>query len=253
MRRLRDIGRFVLFLLVAATAGAQEPFFMDSATHPSRGITTVRSLLLYRDTKAGDLGQVRLKLAHGIRSDLALLGEWGARTGEENGLEEAALRLKWRFLQRDVGPVNTIRASFLAGTEIPADTLERTEDGWNPLANVVATAILGRHGINASAGYRRITADDRDFNGETRIDASYLYRLHPRQYDMTTRASWYAVSEWNSRIRGESDYEVRWTPGFLYEAWRWAAELGVILPLAHETETINDTRWGIVAGLRSLF
>lgn len=232
---------------------AQEPFFMDSATQPSRGLTSIRVLGVYRDTEQKDYYRMRLKGAYGLRSDLALLGEWGGRINDEEGMESAMLRLKWRFSQYDFGPVNTLRAGLLAGTEIPAGSIDDDNEGWNPTVSAVTTAILGRHGINAEVGYRLVTPGGHTYDNEARVDASYLYRLHPVRYNANTLASWYAVSEWNSRVRGGSDYELLWTVGLLYEAWRWAAELGVTMPLAQDVETLEETHWGIVAGMRTLF
>ncbi len=251
MHHARLVVSALTVVVSAFASQAQEPFFMDSATHPSRGMTAVRVLALHRQAEEGGIGQLRLKAAYGLRSDWALLGEGGGRFGSDDGFDHAALRIKWRFARFDLGPVNTVRASLLAGTEIPAGSGD--DDGWNPVAGAVVTAILGRHGVNAGAGYRRMTSGDRAFDDEYRADAAYLYRLHPRRYDAGTRASWYAVSEWNARARGEEDYEVRWVPGLLYEAWRWAAEIGAIVPLAHERETIERTHWGVVGGLRTLF
>ncbi len=250
-RRLGPAAAISALLAVAATA--QEPFFMDSATHPSRGLTAARALAQYFDAPEGEFGRVRLKAAHGLTPKLALAFEGGHRFGAGDGVENAALRLKWRFARFDLGPLNTVRASALAGTEIPWGGADSERDGWNPAASAVITAILGRHGFNVGAGYRRNTARARLFDEEGTFDAAYLYRLRPARYAAATRGSWYAVQELNARARGADDYELRWTPGLLYEAWRWAAEIGIVIPAARETATIERIEWGVVAGLRTLF
>lgn len=243
----------VAAMAISLRVSAQEPFFMDAATHPSRGVTTLRGLATYEEQRADDPFRVRLKAAHGLRSDWAVLGDWGWRDGADSGTEELMLRLKARIWRRDLGPVNTVRFSLLAGAE---HAWNRTDDGdrsWNPTVGLAGTAILGRHGLNLGGGYRRFTGSGRSDDGEVRADAAYLYRLHPARYGPGTRASWYAVSEWNARFRGTSEHDMRWVPGLLYEAWRWAAELGAIVPLTHEADRLERLHWGVVAGVRTLF
>jgi hypothetical protein len=253
-RRLFDAAALGCAILGAtARAPGQEPFFMDAATHPSRGVTTLRGLATHEEQRADDLFRARLKAAHGLRSDLALLGEWGWNDRAGGGTEDLRLRLKARVWRRDLGPVNTLRLSLLAGAEHVVDRTGEERRAWNPTAGLAGTAILGRHGLNLAGGYRRFTAGGWEEDGEVRADAAYLYRLSPSRYGPETSASWYAVSEWNARFRGTSEYDVRWVPGLLYEAWRWAAEVGAIVPLTRGGDDLERLNWGVVAGVRTLF
>ncbi|HPJ57681.1 MAG TPA: hypothetical protein PLK81_08575, partial [Kiritimatiellia bacterium] len=223
----------------AGLAAAQEPAYMDAATHPAQGQSYVRVLgyaAEYDDpgpeTRRQSMG---LKLAHGLRSSTALVveSEWARREGggeTDSGFVRAGLLLKQRFLRRDLGPLDTWRASVLAGADLPGDEMVREAAHVSPRLGVATTAILGRHGLNGQIDWTGRTGEDDRF----RLNGSYLYRLAPATYAVDSRGAWYAVAEWLNEVTTGGDLRSDAVTGLLYEARNWAAEVGLRLPLAQD-------------------
>ena len=126
----RLLAKTALAAVALAAAGvlAQEPAFMEAATHPGRGQAYGRLLLTWEDgddlAVGSDVREARatVKLAYGLTARTALLVDATATRLErvdldrqDAGLEEVALRLKQQVLRHDFGPLNTWRTSLLAG------------------------------------------------------------------------------------------------------------------------------------------
>ena len=228
---------------------------MDAATHPAQGQSYVRVLgyaAEYDDpgpeTRRQSMG---LKLAHGLRSSTALVveSEWARREGggeTDSGFVRAGLLLKQRFLRRDLGPLDTWRASVLAGADLPGDEMVREAAHVSPRLGVATTAILGRHGLNGQIDWTGRTGEDDRF----RLNGSYLYRLAPATYAVDSRGAWYAVAEWLNEVTTGGDLRSDAVIGLLYEARNWAAEVGLRLPLAQDG--LPELRQEVVVGLRWL-
>lgn len=242
-------------VLAAGTAAAQEPAFMDAATHPAQGQAYLRLLGHASEWRAAgrnlERASVLGKASFGLRSATAVVlePEWirlESGNDAEDGWSRMGLLWKQRFWRRDLGPLDTWRASWLAGVDAPGETAVRESAHAAPRFGVVTTAILGRHGLNGQAdwtGYR--DGDDR-----FRLNASYLYRLAPAVYQTDTRGAWYTMTEWLNEFTAGGDTRSDVALGLLYEAWGWAAEVSVRLPLAEEGGA--ELRQEIVAGLRWL-
>jgi hypothetical protein len=242
--------------LLAVTASAQEPTYMDAATHPGAGRYYTRLLFAAGEIKAEgddfDRQALVFKSAYGLRSDLAVLldAELVRREtedGSERGLSLASLRLKQRVLQRDLGPLNTWRASLLLGAALPGGNKAVAPEEPLPLAGIVSTAILGRHGLNAEIewrGYRR-AADVYELN------AAHLYRLAPARYNRATRGAWYTMIESLNRVDTDGGHICDAAAGLLYENRRWAAEASFRTSLDADWE--RETKHELRLGLRLLF
>ena len=115
------------------------------------------------------------------------------------------------------------------------------------LPSAVTTAILGRHGLNGQLDW----AGNPSRPDEFLLNASHLYRLFPAEYGPDTTGSWYTILEWLNTINDEGDYSIDVAPGLLYEAWKWAAEAGVRLPVAERAYPEPD--YTIEVGVRYLF
>ncbi|AKJ64216.1 hypothetical protein [Kiritimatiella glycovorans] len=256
IRRYAIAAAMLLVTAAAGTAGAQEPTFMEAATHPGADQLYARSIFsagsYERDGEEVDDLAARLKLAYGLRGTLALLvdADWAHadREGEdETGLRFTTLRLKQRVLQRDFGPLNTWRASLLGGASFPGDhDTGRTGDTF-PRFGVVSTTILDRHGFNAHAewlGYR----DEPD---AVLLNGSYLYRLVPAEYSAATRGAWYTMTESLNAWTDGGDTRSDAALGLLYEATRWAWEVSLRLPV--ERGGSYETKYRLATGVRWLF
>jgi len=255
IRRLKCL--VLIGALAAVSAPAQEPAFMDAATHPAQGQAYLRLLGHASEWRADGRDSRRVSLlgkaSFGLRSATALMlePEWN-RVKEEgadaaSGWSRLGILLKQRFWRKDLGPLDTWRASWLAGADLPGEKAVRASAHAAPRLGVVTTAILGRHGLNGQVdwtGYR--DGDDR-----LRVNASYLFRLAPAVYRADTRGAWYMVTESLNEFTAGSHARFDAALGLLYEAWGWAAEVGVRLPLASDGGG-EDLRQEVVVGLRWL-
>jgi hypothetical protein len=247
---------FALLLVVAAAGAAgQEPAFMNAATHPGAG--QVYSRLLVSHTEYGetgadaDLSGVVLKLSYGIRATLAVVIETefarlSADRGNKDGVRDTALLLKYRLFKKDLGPLSTWRTSCFAGVTIPGNLDAPAPDNTYPRCALATTAILGRHGLNAEVKWEGFGEEADRIAG----NGSYLYRLRPAEYTVTTRGAWYSMLESLNDFTDDGDARFDVALGVLYEARRWAWELSARLPLAQQWP--QETDYTVITGLRFL-
>lgn len=234
----------LLIILITAfgTASAQEPIFLEAATHPGSGQFYTRALfsaekynLAGMDTEEQN---ILLKTAFGLRPTLALLIDTefrrldAART-DASGFALATVRLKYQFFKRDLGPLNTWRASWTGGIGLPLDDEPLAPENPVPRAGAVTTAILGRHGLNAQLDWKGYRHEP----DQVELNASHLYRISPAEYAADTQGAWYTMLESLNEISDNGDRRADAGLGILYEARRWAVEAALRLPI-HE----NDSR-----------
>ena len=249
-----------VLILAGATAVAQEPVFMDAATHPGRGQFYARLQLgleegtLRYDGSKGTQAGMTLKLVHGLTPRLALVLDAGLRDrvrppegDSEAGLADWTLRLKWRVAKLDLGPVDTWRTSLFAGVRGPGSPQTRETDRIAPTLGLASTAILGRHGFNGAMSWTAKT----DAPEVGTVDVSHLFRLTPAAFTAGTRGAWYTVIESLNTVEPGGTRRHVLAPGLLYEARRWAWEAGVRLPV---NDRASD-RFNVeaVTGFRRLF
>jgi hypothetical protein len=227
------------FLLLPLAGRAQEPTFMEAATHPGQGQFYSRALLFASED---DDYATLLKLSYGIVADLALQldGQYEA-LNDASDLATGSVRLKYRILQRDLTPLNTWRASILAGAEKAEgiDTAARL--------GLVTTTILDRHGLNGQVDWTGTPSEPDEFE----INVSHLYRIVPAEYAADTKGAWYTMLESLNTVRDNGDYRIDVAPGLLYEAAKWAAEASIRLNVAEEGDPEPD--YIAALGLRYLF
>jgi len=245
-----------VLVFAAVFCGAQEPVFMDAATHPGRGQFYSRVQLgfgEYRESgRTVEEGLAVLKLAYGIRPDLALLADVEFRdldSGlvDERGFSQAVLRVKYRFWKRDLGPLDTWRASLFGGVGLPGGNRAIARKHPFPTLGVATTAILGRHGLNGQLAWAGYGGEADEFS----VNASHLYRLSPARYTAETRGAWYTMVESLNDMdsHGNSRHDV--AVGLLYEARRWAWETSLRLPVARNAP--REIKYQAVMGWRLLF
>ena len=135
--RCKPLVLLVFALFVAAGAAvAQEPTYMDAATHPGAGQVYTRLLVSqseYDDagTETAELASI-VKVVYGIRPTLAVLAEGefsslSAYDRDETGLLWSTFQIKYRLFKEDLGPLNTWMASAFAGVTVPGN-MDRTSD-----------------------------------------------------------------------------------------------------------------------------
>lgn len=278
---------FIFFLSLASlttllppeSAQAQEAPNTPAATQPAAGHATFREQFRYiRFRTDADDGNQRIDeftawtaLSVGLTGQLSLTFEAplvhretdDRATGEEDdhtGLADMSLMLKWRFFQKDFGPIDTLRVALLAGAELPSGDDELSSDSVDPELGLIATYIRGRHGFGGALRYKFTTgAQDDPINaGESladliRYDASYLYRAAPAQYAADTHGSLYVLVELNGLQETNGDGEIFLAPGIMYEARSWAAEFSLGVPVWQRLDERPEADFIIRLGLRLLF
>lgn len=254
----------------AAPAAAQEATHTPAATSPSVGKWYFRQRAQgFRLDGTGDRDGITTdklvatsNLAYGVTRTLSLSLEVPAvwEEGEGVGLSDLTLLAKWRPLQWDLGPVDSVRVAFFGGAELPSGDGDFSSHSVDPLAGAVVTAILGRHGFNQSLAYKLNLGTDpaptRPGDGEAdalRFDTAYLYRLAPAAYSLESTAATYLTLEANGLYETNGDVEVLAGPGLLYEARGWAAEVQVAWPVWQEVRHRDEVGWTITVGIRVLF
>jgi hypothetical protein len=241
--------------LAALTAAAQEPTFMDAATHPGAGQIYSRLLFSHSEYRENgtdaDLSTATLKLSYGIRPTLAAVlesefADLSAGGSDETGLRETTLQLKYRLFKRDMSPLNTWRTSILGGVALPGNMDTASPDHAYPQCSLVSTAILGRHGVNAALGWKEYGHEADRFA----VNGSHLYRLSPSEYTVDTQGAWYTMVESLNQFTDDGDARYDLAAGILYEARRWAWELSVRLPAAQDSRREYD--YSVTTGIRFL-
>lgn len=181
-------------------------------------------------------------------------------TDTEFGVYDASLSFKWRPLQWDLNPVDSVRVAFFGGAEVPTGTGDLGSHSWDPFAGAVFTAILGRHGFNQALSYKfnnggdefGIVAGDGP-DDALRYDTSYLFRLDPAEYSADTTAATYLTLELNGLYETNGDKEALLGPGILYEARTFALEASIGLPVLQDVDERPETDLAFTLGFRILF
>lgn len=281
MRTTHDVGRVLLHrlwalvaIVVAAPAAvAQEAPLTPAATQPAKGRFTLRLQHFWTRYLGDDRDVSEFRtdalITYGLRRDVSLslrvptivrddLAE--GSLDDDSGLGDLSLDLKWRFWQADSQGLNTTRLALLAGIEAPTGTGDLSSHSWDPSLGLVFTMVRGRHGFNQSLRYQLNTGTVRDnlipgggADDLLEIRSAYLFRLAPAQFTADSHDAWYLTME--SEVFYETSGDTEWLllPGILYEGSRWAAELGVRLPIAQDVSDRPEIDLGLYAGLRFLF
>ncbi|OVE76162.1 hypothetical protein BVX97_01875 [bacterium E08(2017)] len=235
-----------LIFFAALTVSAQEPAYMEAATHPGKNQFYARTLSYVSEYEGDTLGNNevsgKLKLVYGLRSNLAALLD----VYFTDDIHETSCRLKYRLFKNDLGPLNTWMASVYAGVAFPGNSHVVFDNDEHPIMGLVSTAILNRHGLNGQMQW-----SESDETNIISINASYLYRIAPSAYSSDTKGAWYVMIESLNDISDDSQNRSDAALGILYEAQRWAAEASLKLPLKQDWPIETDHE--IALGLRYLF
>ncbi len=246
---------FLLIAIIITHADAQEPTYMDAATHPGAGQFYSRFLVskseyTESETETEEIAAT-LKLIYGIYFKLAVLAEFkfatiSANDLDEYGLLQSTFQFKYRLFKNDLGPLNTWMASAFAGVTVPGDIDKKTKTDAYPRFALVSTAILGRNGINAELEWETYGKEPDLFI----FNASYLYRIAPGEYAAHTRGAWYSMVESLNKVTDDGDSRFDVAVGILYEARRWALEASIKMPI-EQNWTIKED-YNITLGARFL-
>lgn len=268
-------------LALCPFASAQEAMYTAAATMPSPHTGVVREQFHYyrfgsnpnEDTTSTDLYEASTSLAYGLARGLALFVDapvqfenesapaGSPNAGSDKGVGDLDAMLKYRFYKSDTGGVDTLRCALLAGASFASgDDHDFSSKSINPHAGVVATWVKGRHGLNGEAHYYWNTGGDirSNLGGDgpsdaIRLNGSYLYRVYPAAYAADSKGAWYVTAELNYLYETTADHDLRFSPGLMFEGWKFAFELMMQLPLYQRVDHRPEMKFGIGVGVRFSF
>ncbi len=274
---VRCLPAVLLPLLAASSASAQEATNTPAATQPAQGSFYLRTKLQYisvgndpsPENREIDKVVSTTTLTYGLRRDMSLsldlplvyeVEDSAAGTDREFGVNDLSLTFKYRPLQIDLNPVDSVRFAAFGGVEIPSGDGDFSSHSFDPFIGGVFTAILGRHGFNQSVSYKFNTGGD-EFNTRAgdgpddalRYDSAYLFRIDPAEYSADTSAATYLTFEMNGLYETNGDNEILIGPGILYEARSFALEATVGIPIVQDVDERPETDLVVTLGLRILF
>lgn len=279
MRRWIVMTCVAVFALSTNNARAQEATnAADSATQPSPGYVVLKEMFHYYNLDLDNVAPDR----HGDVEDASFMTvvnvgvapdwslsfrlpvvlrdreyELSGESDREEGVGDFTALAKWRLYKNDSNPLDTKRLALIGGLQIRTGDAPFTSDGYNPIVGLAYTQITGRHGLNGSLEWTFTTNgnDEPIYAGESsadllRYDAAYLYRLTPAEYTADTYGALYMQFEANGYYETNGDNELFFSPGLMYEAKTWAAELSIQIPTWQEIDHRAEANYVIVAGVR---
>lgn len=211
-------------------------------------------------------GPVRRAAVFGVLPVVHIDREFGASQVETTGLGDASIFARYEILRAD-GPGRTVRAAPFAGLTLPTGDEDHTGDGsLDVFGGLIGTFATTDWVVDGQIQY---TAN-REANGfergdETRIDASFQYRLAPSRLAPDTNGFVFGIVEINAsyfdkdRLFGVADPNsggalIFVAPGVQYAARRWIAEAAVRIPVARDLngEALAPD-YSVIASLRVNF
>lgn len=275
----RSTGAAALAVATAGAAHAQEAMYTAAATMPSPGTGVVRTQLHYarfssdpaRNIDHTDRYELNTNIAYGIARAWSISLEIPAEFRQtdfdsqpddsDQGIEDLDAAVKWRIYKHDSGGVDTVRAAIMGGARFASgDDSDFSSQSINPHIGAVITVVRGRHGVNQDLIFRWNTGDGDgvNFGGDGPSEAfehgsSYLYRIAPAAFTADSKGAWYITAEVNGIYETNGDYEVRWSPGIMFEGWTFAFEAMLQFPLYHDLDERAAQSFAVGLGLRFSF
>ncbi len=264
------------FATLTPSAFAQEAMYTAAATMPSPGVSVVRQQFQYYRLGASESEgfdraekfEIKNTIQYGLIKDLSItldaplevekVKPSNADFSETRGtLDELDLTFKYRVYQDDTGGIDTTRIALLAGNRFRLDGRFSSD----PHAGIVFTQVLGRHGFNAEAHYTFNTGSDPgapNYGGEGDADAlalnlAYVLRISPVEFTPESQSAWYITAEINQIYELNGDYEMRFSPGLMYEGRRWGFEIMAQIPIYSHLNNRGRQQLALGFGWRFIF
>lgn len=248
-----------LIVVAAPAAAAQQTNLTPAATTPGDArIYPESKFYWYSRDGADDVIELQQRLTYGFGGRSAAYLE--VPYDFDEGMGDVRIGFKHRFLQHDIGSVDTLRVAAFGGLELPTGEREISTDSVDPFLGATITSIRGRFGWNAAATLHA-TGDDAPIQrspfdvegGLVHVAGSVAWRIDPVEYGSDFVAASYVVLDSNAYFGGSDNTEVWLAPGFLYEAPDYALELSFMLPASQDVAGRAERDYGILLGLRLLF
>ncbi|MCA9292132.1 MAG: hypothetical protein KDA25_13450 [Phycisphaerales bacterium] len=263
--------------VMATSALGQEATNTPAATQPAAGSLYLRQKARYirlgddpsPERGDRDVYESITSLTYGLRRDVSLslevpleysVADTASGTERDFGVNDIALTIKYRPLQIDLNPLDSVRFAVFGGVEVPSGDRGFSSESVDVFAGGIFMAILGRHGITQSVSYsfNQGAEDYRSRAGDgpddaLRYDTAYLYRLAPEAYGAETGAATYLTLELNGLYELNGDHEILLGGGVLYEARSFALEAAVGLPIHQDVDERAERDLIVTLGVRILF
>lgn len=272
------VGAGVLVFIAAGRALAQQAMYTEAATMPSPGTGVVREQVHYSryganpntDVESTDRLEALTTISYGLARDFALSfdipviterNETPGGDDRDEGVGDLNLTLKWRFLKEDTGGIDTLRGALLAGASFGSgDDPDFSSQSVNPHIGVAFTAVRGRNGFDQDFQFVLNTGGTQatDFGGDGPSDAirhntAYLFRIAPAEYTSESSGAWYVSAELNGLYETDGDYDLRFSPGLMYEGRQWALEFMAQVPVYEHVNHRPELQVAVGVGIRISF
>ena len=252
----------------AAVAG---PINSDVAFTPREGGGVLRLQYTYEEAGAGGAVQhknqstVRAVLIYGLRSNIALIlsapyvnrqvdrfnKRFGRTEEAHDGVGDITLLLKYRFYQKDLGPLSTVRLAALGGINLRSGDRDFSSDSYDPIVGAVFSWRDDRDKFDADLIYQFNTGGGQARHDTLRYDLTYSRRIHPASYDDSTGYEILGVAELNGRYKTDGSHTIYLSPGVVFQFEQWTLEMSIQLPaLQNLAGDRPETRYRFVTGLR---
>ena len=292
------LGLLTALGLTSETLAAPQTF--NTALPVAEGEFVFREQFIYRkatddpspaDRELNVRGGISV-LGYGVNRDLAIFGvlpyldkeldttmPGGQRvTRGTDGIGDARLFGRYTVFKDDA-PGRTFRIAPFLGVEMPTGDdddrdslgtlpapLQLGSGSWDPFGGIILTYQTLDYQIDAQASYKANTeANHFEFGDEARLDASFQYRLWPRELGTGIPGFMYGVLEGNliyqgkNEINGGKDPHSGGTsfilsPGVQYVTKRWILEAIVQVPVVQDLNgTALEDDFTVRAGFRVNF
>lgn len=247
------------------------PINSDAAFTPREGGGILR--LQYTFEEADDNGPVqhvsesaaRAVLVYGLKSNLALFlnvpyvnrqvdrfdRRFGRIEDAHDGVGDITVMAKYRFYQKDAGPLDTARIAVLGGLNVRSGDSDFSSDSYNPIVGAVFSWRKERAKLDADLIYRFNTGRGDKRHDMLRYDLTYSHRVYPAEYGEEHTYEIDAVAEINGRYVTDGAHEVFVSPGVVWSWERVSFELSVQIPALQDLAGgAPETDYRAVAGLR---
>ncbi len=161
------------------------------------------------------------------------------------------LLAKYRFWQKDVGPLETYRWAALGGLGLRSGDSDFSSDSYDPILGTVFTWQRDRILLDADLIYEFNTGGGEFRHDVLRYDFAFSHRLFPAVFETDNPIEWNAVAELNGRYATGGSHEVFLSPGLQFNAEQWSVEASIQLPVIQELDGDQPrTHYPVVLGFR---
>ncbi len=230
------------------------PINSDVAFTPRKGGSILRLQYAYTEAHgSADILHarttgVRATFIHGVREDFALIvsapyvhrevdkldADGFGLELRHDGIADITVLGKYRFWQKDSGPLESVRWAVLGGINVRSGDSKFSSDSYDPIVGAVYSWRRDRAHLDADLVYQFNTAGGRAGHDTLRYDLAYSFRLFPAVFRTERPRAIDVIAELNGRYTTDGSHELFLSPGLQFATERWSIEASVQFPVAQE-------------------